>query len=153
MEEKQTALNQDQKPQQPTQQYVTPVSGSRGDQDGQVWPISQSSVQKPSKWRYFFIVLGTLQVLGVAFYFSLTGWAARQAGAAIVYIDILALLTIGPVVGIVALLNVIALPIYVTKHRPHGAGFVLSILSWAVSALLVLYTVYIFLSAFTADSA
>ncbi len=43
--------------------------------------FEQISDQKPSKWRYFFIVLGILQAVGIALFVLIMTWAIQQAKA------------------------------------------------------------------------
>ncbi|MCC7543769.1 hypothetical protein IT415_03640 [bacterium] len=117
-------------------QPITPMSSSQ---------IEQLSTQKPSKWRYFFIVLGILQALGVAIFLLVMFWAVQQAKAGVSgteFIGMFLFITLVPAVGIIALINLIGLLIYMRKHKPRGKGLVFSILSLAISALLVLYGAY-----------
>jgi len=117
-------------------QPVTPVSGSH---------LEQFSNQKPSKWRYFFIVLGVLQALGVAIFLLIMFWAIQQAKAGVSgteFIGLFLFITLVPAVGIIAFINLIGLPIYMIKHKPHGKGLVFSIVSLIISALLALYGAY-----------
>ena len=55
-------------------QPTTPMSRSQ---------LEQISDQKPSKWRYFFIVLGILQAIGVVVFFLIINWAIQQAKAGV----------------------------------------------------------------------
>lgn len=107
--------------------------------------MEQMSAQKPSKWRYFFIVLGVLQALGVAIFFLIMTWAIQQAKAGVSgteFIGLFLFITFVPAVGLIAFINLVGLPIYMAKHKPHGKGLVFSILSLAISVILVLYGAY-----------
>jgi hypothetical protein len=110
--------------------------------DGQFQP---ESTQKPSKWRYFFIVLGVLQAAGIALFLLIMLWASQQAKAGVSGTEFIALIlfvTVVPAVAIISLVNFIGLPIYLKKRKPHGKGLILSIVSLVISALLVLYGGY-----------
>ncbi len=104
--------------------------------------------KKSSKWRYFFIVLGILQALGVAIFLLVMLWAVQQAKAGVSgteFIGLFLFITLVPAVGIIALINLIGLPIYMIKHKSLGKGLVFGILSLVISALLALcgaYSVY-----------
>ena len=112
------------------------VSGSKFDQYQNI---------KPSKWRYFFVVLGILQVLGVAVFFLIMFWAIEQAKAGVSGTEFTGLalfVTLVPAVGIIALINLIGLPIYMRKFKPHGKGLVLALISFLISVILFLYGAY-----------
>ena len=101
--------------------------------------------KKPSRWRYVFIVLGVLQLLGVAAFFGFMTWAGVQAKNGVSGTEFLALLlfvTLVPAVGIVAFLNFIGLPIYLLKQKPKGKGLALGIVSLIMSMALVAYAGY-----------
>jgi hypothetical protein len=105
----------------------------------------QTTDQKPSKWLYFFIVLGVLQAIGVALFFFIIEWAIQQARAGVSgteFIGLLVEVTLVPAVGLIAFINLIGLPIYMRRHKPHGKGLVFSILSLSVSVILALYGAY-----------
>lgn len=107
--------------------------------------FKQSYEQKPSKWRYFFIILGILQAVGVVVFFLIMTWAIRQAKAGISgteFIGLLVYVTLVPAVGLIAFINLISLPIYIHRHKPHGKGLALVILSLSVSVILALYGAY-----------
>lgn len=167
VDEKQTALEQNQEPQAEPQQYPqvekptgpSPVVGGPGEEQsagvvsGQTFaplPVSSDKIEqmpakKPSKWRYFFIILGILQALGVSIFFLIIMWAAQQSKAGVSGTEFIALIlfvTLVPAVGILAFINLIGLPIYIAKHRPHGKGLVFSILSLVISVILALYGAY-----------
>lgn len=114
----------------------SPVSSSQ---------FNQYQDNKPSKWRYFFVVLGVLQALGVAVFFLIMFWAIQQAKAGVSgteFIDLILFVTRVPAVGIIALINLIGLPIYMRKFKPHGKGLVLAVISLVISVILFLYGAY-----------
>jgi hypothetical protein len=117
-------------------QPTTPMSSSQ---------FEQMSEQKPSKWRYFFIVLGILQAIGVCIFFLVMTWAIQQAKAGVSgteFIGLIVYVTLVPAVGLIAFINLVGLPMYMRRHKPHGKGLVLSILSLSVSIILALYGAY-----------
>ncbi len=119
-----------------SQQLTTPMPSSQFD---------QIPNPKPSKWRYFFIVLGILQAIGVAIFFIVITWAIQQAKAGVSgteFIGLLVFVTVVPAVGLIALINLIGLPIYMIRHKPHGEGMVFSVLSLIISVILALYGAY-----------
>lgn len=135
----QNATSQSSTPQQPPGQPFTPTTPISSSQ------IEQLSDQKPSKWRYFFIVLGILQALGVAIFFLIMMWAIQQAKAGVSgteFIGLILYVTLVPAVGLIAFINLVGLPIYMRKHKPRGKGLVFSILSLSVSIILALYGAY-----------
>ena len=107
--------------------------------------IDQLSDQKPSKWRYFFMVLGILQAAGVALFLLVMLWAASQAKAGVSGTEFIALIlfvTVVPAVAVISVINLIGLPIYMRKHKPHGKGLIFCIISLVISVLLALYGAY-----------
>lgn len=107
----------------------------------------QSSVRKPSKWRYFFITLGILQALGITLFLVVMFWAVRQAKTGVSGTEFIALflfVTVVPAVAIISLINLIGLPIYLVKHKPNGKGLFFSIVTLVISVLLFLYGAYSF---------
>lgn len=107
--------------------------------------IDQLSDQKPSKWRYFFMVLGILQAAGVALFLLVMLWAASQAKAGASGTEFIALIlfvTVVPAVAVISVINLIGLPIYMRKHKPHGKGLIFCIISLVISVLLALYGAY-----------
>lgn len=107
--------------------------------------IEQMTDQKPSKWRYFFIVIGILQAAGIALFLLVMLWAAQQAKAGVSGTEFIALIlfvTVVPAVAVISLVNLIGLPIYMRKQKLHGKRLVFAIISLAISALLVLYGAY-----------
>lgn len=89
------------------------------------------------QWDRFFIALGILQVVGVALFFGVMASMAGQTGGE--FVALLLFVTLVPAVGLVALINLIGLPIYMTKHMPRGKGLILSILSLVISLALALF--------------
>jgi hypothetical protein len=104
-------------------------------------------VKKPSKWRYFFIFLGAVQLLGVALFLLIITQAIQDANAGVSGTEFIALIlyvTLVPVIGIVAFINLIGLPIYLVKNRPSSKGLIYSVLSIIFSLILTLYGAYNF---------
>lgn len=102
-------------------------------------------VKKPSKWRYFFIFLGAVQVLGVALFFLIIAQAVQDANAGVSgteYIALILFVTLVPATGIVAFINLIGLPIYMVKNKPSGKGLIFSVMSLIFSLVLALYGAY-----------
>lgn len=109
--------------------------------------FEQSPVQKPSKWRFFFVVLGIMQFVGVTAFIMILAGADRQAKAGASgteFIGLLLLVTVVPAVGLVALINLVGLPIYMAKRKPHGKGLVFGILSLLISLPIFLFGMFIF---------
>jgi len=136
---------------QPLPQYPTSgptMSSTVGMVNGQAFtpaPISasqftQETAKKPSKWRYLFIVLGILQALGVALFFAIMASIGGQTGSE--FIALLLFVTLVPGLAILALINLIGLPIYMAKQKPKGKGLVFSIISLVISVVLFLYGAY-----------
>jgi hypothetical protein len=101
--------------------------------------------QKSSKWRPFFIVLGILQAAGVTLFILATVGASQLSKAGVSgmeFIVMILLATLVPAVVIVALINLVGLPIYMAKHKPQGKALAFSIVSVVISALLVVYGAY-----------
>ncbi len=122
-----------------------PTSPDSSQIQGQVF--AQPTGQKPSKWRYFFIVLGILQALGVGLFVLIIMWAIRLAkggASGTEFIGLIVFVTLVPAVALMAIVNIIGLPIYMWKHRPRGKELVFSILSLAVSIIVVLFSAYSF---------
>ena len=92
------------------------------------------------QWDRFFIALGTLQVAGAALFFLIMFELGGVAGGEFVALALFA--TLVPIVGLVALANLIGLPIYMRKRKPQGKGRVLGIVSLVISLLLALYSAY-----------
>ncbi len=140
----------------PTPQPVvsTPVPQSTALVNGQPFqpsaPMSSSQLQqlsdhKPSRWRYFFIILGILQAIGVGIFFFVMTWAAQQAKSGVSgteFIGLILYVTLVPAVGLIAFINLIGLPIYMHRHKPRGKNMVFSVLSLSVSVILALYGAY-----------
>ncbi|HEX8389934.1 MAG TPA: hypothetical protein VF597_00760 [Candidatus Saccharimonadales bacterium] len=108
-------------------------------------PVEPSPTRKPFKWQYVFIVLGILQAACVALFLAAVLYASllQDSGVSgLEYLIILLFLTLVPIAGAVAVINLVGLPLYMRHHKPHGRGLVLSILSLAISLMLVLYGAY-----------
>jgi hypothetical protein len=107
--------------------------------------LNVPSVQKRTKGVPFFMVLALLQIVGIALYFLVMLAISQQAKAGESGTEFIALFvfaTIVPAVAIIALINLIGLPIYLLKHRPRGKWLVISIISLVMSVILVGYGVY-----------
>lgn len=102
--------------------------------------IGQTPVKKPSKWRYFFIGLGILQLFGVGLFFLIMFSIVGKTGSE--FVALYLFITLVPAIGIIALINLIGLPIYMTKHKPHGKGLVFANMSLVISVILALYGAY-----------
>lgn len=143
----QNKINQQTDPQPNTQQ---PLEANRPTSAPISTPLSDSQFNqyqddKPSKWHYFFVVLGALQVLGVALFFLMMFSATQQAKSGVSgteFIGFMLFTRLIPAVGIIALINLIGLPIYMWKSKPHGKGLVLAIVSLFISVILFLYGAY-----------
>ena len=107
---------------------------------GPVTLAGQLATHKSSKWRYLFIVLGILQFLGVAVYFIIMNGISGQPGSEFIVLALA--VTFVPVMGLVALINLIGLPIYLRKHKPEGRGLVLAVVSLVISIGLVLSGIF-----------
>ncbi len=102
---------------------------------------------KPSKWRYFFTILGILQIACLAILILFVAWAtqryqAKPDIAGVEFIDLIVLVTLVPAIGLIALINFVGLPLYMRRHKPQGKWLVLSIISLSVSAIVVLWVLY-----------
>lgn len=111
--------------------------------------IEQLPSQKLSRWRYFFVILGILQGVGVGLFLLAMQWAAESGNADVSGTEFIALFLIStafmvivPVVAVIAVINLIGLPIYMRKHKPRGVGFVFAVVSLVISAVLALFGAY-----------
>ena len=96
--------------------------------------FEQTPAKKPTKWRFLFIILGILQIVGIGLFFMIVTSIGGQSGSEFI---VLALgLTLIPAIGFVGLVNLIGLPIYMLKRKPHGKGLVFSIISLLISLVL-----------------
>lgn len=101
--------------------------------------IGDDTAKKPSKWKYFFITLGILQILGIALFFLGMFSAAKQAEQGVSGTEFIALalyITVVPSVAILAIINIISLPIYLFKSRVRGKFLIFSIISLLISFVL-----------------
>lgn len=101
---------------------------------------NQLTDKKLSKWRFVFIFLGVVQLISVGIFFGVWSMIQGQTGGE--FVALLMFMTIVPVTGIIALLNLIGLPIYIAKHKPQGKWLVLSAISLVISVILALYGAY-----------
>lgn len=96
---------------------------------------------KPSKWRYVFVVLGVLQILGLMLIALAWIWALQQANAGVYeagFINLFIFAVCVPCAGVLALVNIVGLSIYLFKQKPQGKGLVLGIVSLMISLSLVI---------------
>ncbi len=124
----------------PQQQVSVSGQPSQASTPGPVTLPVQLTAHKSSKWRYLFIVLGILQFLGVAVYFIIMNGISGQPGSEFIVLALA--VTFVPVMGLVALINLIGLPIYLRKHKPEGRGLVLAVVSLVISIGLVLSGIF-----------
>jgi hypothetical protein len=107
--------------------------------------ISPNVLLKPSKWRYVFIILTVLQILGIAGFFTTMQSAIEvgQSGASgSEFIGLIALAMI-PFLGLLALINLIGLTVYIIKRTPHSVvGWISAMASLLLSAALVVCGAY-----------
>lgn len=99
------------------------------------------AAKKPSNWRYLFIILGSLQLAGVAIVllsllFDNSSWETST----IVFLFILLILM--PMMYVVALINIIGLPIFMVKRKLRGKNLRLSIASLVISLAIGAYGIY-----------
>lgn len=86
------------------------------------------------QWDRFFIALCVLQVLGVALFFGMMFSLGGQTGGE--FVALLLFVTLVPAVALVALINLIGLPIYMIKHKTRGKGFAFGVVSLVISLAL-----------------
>lgn len=99
-------------------------------------------IQRQSKWRYLFRALSIFQFAGIGLFLLVMIWASAQAKAGVSGTEFIALIlfvTVVPAVALISLIKLIGLPIYIAKAKPHGKSLTASIVSLAISAMLVLY--------------
>lgn len=99
------------------------------------------------KLRIAVITLGVLQLIGAGIFLLVIGGLIAQAKAGASGTEFVALIlgaTVVPGVGLIALINLIVLPIYISKCKLHGKGLALVILSLVVSLFLAAYGAYSF---------
>ncbi len=97
--------------------------------------------KKKSKWRYVFIVLGILQILGVIGYFAAFFLAMNSIAGMFFILYIFAYYI--PALGVLALVNLIGLALFLIIRKARGVGLILGILSLLVSLVIVAYAGYI----------
>lgn len=133
------------------QSPIQPIGAIDGRPFSQQTPISSNEFEqlpdeKPSKWRHRLINLGILQAVGVAIFLLEIMLATLQSmtgGSGTEFIGFLILYAIWvPVAELAALINLVGLPIYMARHKPHGRGLVFSILSLTVSIVIAVYGAY-----------
>lgn len=101
--------------------------------------------QKPSKWRYFFFILGIFQTVGIVLFISILLWLdklVKMGYSGTEYIGIILSVTIVPALTIISLINLIGLPIYMRKNKLYGKNLIVSIVLLIISSLLILWLAY-----------
>lgn len=113
---------------------------------------STPSTNKPSKWLYLFISIGVLEAAVVALWLLAILWLSGQTGdAGMGWGLVLGLLlpTVFMGAALVAIINVIGLPIYMLRRKPRGKWLVLSVMALVISLVPLLiggrnaYTLYV----------
>lgn len=110
--------------------------------------LLDARAKKPSKWRYFFLVTSLVQIGGAAFFILVIASIAGKTGSEFIALYLLA--TLVPVVGVVAWINTIGLPIYLFKHKPKGVARIFWLISFVVGLLIALYSAWTAYSVFIA---
>lgn len=102
---------------------------------------NNSPKTKSSKWAIaFFVILAFLLLMGVGLFFIIISSVAGKTGSE--YVVLLLFITIVPFVGVVAVINLIGLPLYLRKKKTRGIGLVVAIISLSISGLIALYVIY-----------
>lgn len=102
--------------------------------------------QRPSKWRYLFIILGILQTIGVALFGGVllfTSQLSKTGASGTEFIVLAASAVIVPFISAIALINIVGLPIYIVKRKLRGKAMAFAIVSLAFSLILALFGAYI----------
>ena len=99
-----------------------------------------ASRRKFLNWRNIFIALGVLQVLGVVSFLLIIFSVVGKTGSEFIALGLG--YTLLPALGLISLVNLIGLPIYFLKHKPHGKKLALVAISFVVSLILGLYGAY-----------
>lgn len=108
-------------------------------------PPEIEQMDRPSKWRYFYYVLGVLQLLGIGLFLAAMLYAMQQAKAGVSGTEFIAMFlffTVVPATCIVALINLIGLPLYLRRHRHQGRKKIFWGLSLFISFALVGYAIF-----------
>lgn len=98
-----------------------------------------------SVWRLIFILTAVLQIAGVVMFFLIMSLAVQRANVGIAgteYIEIILYRDFVPLVAVVALVSLISFLFYAVRYRPSGKKLFISILSFLVSLILVVYGAY-----------
>ncbi len=110
-------------------------------------PPQPSSVQQPSNLRHVFTVFGALQLIGVVLFMLAllfaTQWSGEGSGGLQLMLVVILFVSL-PIVGVLALINLISLPIFMVKHKAHGFGQAFRIISLIVSLAIVVYGAFTF---------
>jgi len=169
MEENQSSSDRDQNelptlPSQPDTQYST-VQSSNGflgqvavsGQPPAPQPVPanqqhQAPVQKRSKWHAFFMIINIVLAATVALFFLLFLAIGGKPGSE--FIGIFFEITIVPIIGVAALINLIGLPIYFSKKRPRGKSRLFLFIAFLISIVLFFFIAigaYGFVTAFRSE--
>lgn len=100
------------------------------------------STYQPKKLLYFFITLGVIQALIIGTGIISTVWVSQLKGTEAVGGSLVVGLLLGfalIAVAVLALINLIGLPIYIIRRKPRNKWLVYSILSLAISTLPFAY--------------
>lgn len=101
--------------------------------------------RKPSKWMYFFKLIGLLQVIGITFFLLvlfLTIRTAKDGTSGTEFIGMILFVLILLPLFVISLINFIGLSIYIWIHKPRGTELNDSRILLAISTLVVLYGCY-----------
>ncbi len=136
-------MNEDKNPLPPADTpYVAQPTGQAAEQQ----PIAQNftmhivepTVSKPSKWRPLFKAIGIVQAIALVLYVIFMNQTVLLAMGNIAGLGVgLMLLTLAPIVVILALINLIGLPIYLYQHKIKGTGLALGVVSLAISIFFI----------------
>lgn len=113
---------------------------------------NQLTEVKPPKKSYFFNVLGILQIVGIAIYLCvmlLLSLEASSGASGTEFIALSLFASLVPIVTVIALINLIGLPIYLLKNKSHSGARTFYIISLIISALVVFYGAYNMFRIFT----
>lgn len=97
--------------------------------------MSPPPVRSTSKWHDFFVSIGILQIVGAVLFFPLMMSLVGFLALVFYPLYILAL-------GLVALFNLVGLPLYMLRNRPQGGELILGVISLVVSVAIVAYAAY-----------
>jgi hypothetical protein len=108
--------------------------------------LRQQQTGPVSKGAYALVVLGILQALAAALYIALMTIAANQTTHASEYSGLIIVFIMFPLVGLMAVINLIGLPLYMRKHKLHGKALLMAAASLTVSVLVLYFMVSSFIT-------